>query len=127
MPRIQPFSAGRKDLAYLRDLANLGKHVGLVVQTKQSQPAKRLKETNGAFIVYTEGTEFHAKTVLGVPIDPSKHVPVQGVEDIEWVWTSVEGYSIIDPLIFCKMLSLDLRRYIAELLAEIQNVPLTCP
>ena len=116
--QAQPFATGRSDLIALRNLANMGKHEKLALQTCTSRPAKRVTSSRGT-IIYTRGVSFLCKEIIGIPVNEETNQPREGKEwtheDIEWVSFDVEGLPCVDPVVFCWSLSKALRQHLSEL------------
>jgi len=109
----QPFSTKRQDLLWVRELSNLGKHVGLALQDCQRKGAKCLTMPNGAVVCFTEGVTFNAPD--GTPIDPSQLGPVEHT-----TMASIEvrhgDIKVWEPAIMCRCYCQDFRSYVEELL-----------
>lgn len=114
--RAQPFVTNRGDLRQLRDLANLGKHVCLVSQSQVAVDAMAVSGPRGT-VIYTEGTQFIAKEVVGFPIDPTTQTPI-GASAVRLHFIRAANVAI-DSRIFCVQLCQSTRRYLASLLALI--------
>ena len=122
--RAQPWSTNRHDLRHLRDLANLAKHVRLVPQVAESQLARKVAGPQGS-VVYTAGVKFHMERIVGAPIDPDTHEPIPTedvtVRHVNLVTFVVEGYNIMDPLIFCISMCQGARRLVERLMDCLQD------
>jgi hypothetical protein len=115
--KAQPFETGKNDLSDFMDMANLGKHIGLVIQKIESKEAIKITGPKGTMIC-TRGVEFPSGNIMGVPIDPKTQrvIPTLEVKDeeITWVEFSLDGYRY-NPLIFCPILCQDIRRFLQEM------------
>jgi hypothetical protein len=118
--QAQPFSTKRPDMWQLRELGNLGKHVRLAKQTRQSRAASRATMSDGSMIVVAPPIESDVsqrvrdvRERMGDKVDPST------VENVEWVQFSVDEGPDVDPVIFCLSLSTSIEPYLSRLLAHV--------
>ena len=111
--QAQPFSTKRRDLLWLRELSDRGKHVELAPWDCLRQKAKEVTRPDGFKVVFTEGVEFLGPD--GSPVDPTSGCDV---EDIIWATFNVYRSSgkITMPESMCRILCQDTRRYVGHLL-----------
>jgi len=110
----QPFSTGRKDFLWLKELSNLGKHVRLARHECQLQEGKQVTLSDGSMHVYVgKGTNRYDRN--GNLVDPSTYGIVQDI-----LWPNIEVYcksgTITMPHLWCLSLCKVIRCYIEEVL-----------
>ncbi len=113
LQQSQPFSSGRRDLLWLQDLSNLGKHARLALQDCQLHEAKKVTGPNGTVAIFTEGSG--PVDGNGSPVDPAPHC---GVQDIILATFEVhyESGTVTMPAISCRAFCQDARHYVGGLL-----------
>jgi len=115
----QPYSSERKDLVYLRELTNLGKHVRLAAQECSAKPATQVTGPSGT-VTYTKDVTFRSMKIMGAPLDPKtqriKPIPGVSSKEVTLVSFDVEGYKGPDPVLFCTALLQGTRRFVEKCL-----------
>ena len=109
----QPFSSENQGLLLLRDLSNLGKHVGLAPQRCRLDKAKQITGPKGTLAIFTGGAGPVGPD--GKPISPA---PDWDVRDIMLATFEVNHSSgrIRWPDFLCLSFCQETRHYIAQLL-----------
>lgn len=105
---LQPFKSSKnKWLFDLREIANKGKHINLIPQTRIETRRVNVSGSSGGSVSWDPSSvRFRSGVrIMGAPVDPKTQriVPTPGVtEQIQiWVTFSLEGFNL-NALGFCK-------------------------
>lgn len=112
----QPFKTGKDDLKLLRDMANLGKHVRLVKQSRSARMASRAKLSSGWTVAVVPAVESEAEAIERM----GKNVDRATIEKFVWVDIAIEGYDV-HPYWLLKSQYTSLRRYVPKLLDALEK------